>query len=202
MKQKIILIFLILLATSVVAFEQYVTPFETEQRLGVERVTHYDYRVIRSLGKIDTIVYLEPAETDLLGKGVGRGGYSPIYPRGTAMVRSVISYGYPTAQVTIKTKDIPPSFENNMVYEGWLVDEDTGYRLSLGTFMAKFGGVGLLVYNINHYFDPYDLVEVTAEPFYDPDPMPGPTVLIGPIFKSSYYIPPPKESKMVTSVFT
>jgi hypothetical protein len=201
MKPVMLVIIALLLSTSAFAAHWYKSPFEFERRIGVERVTHHDYRVQRSLGRIDTTVYLDPINADLLGKGVGRGGYNPIYPRGTATIRSTSLYGFPRAQAFIKVKDLRPSSETKMQYEAWLVDQDTDYRLSLGTFTTVFGGTGLLTYQIDNFFDAYDYVEITEEPFYDPDPSHGPTVLLGSIHKQNYYAPTPKQAKLVTSVF-
>ncbi len=195
MKAFITILLIALLSLSAVALHTYKSNFEFPKRYGVERVTHYDPRV--NFARIDTFVYLEPANADK-GKGVGRGGYAPIYPRGTADLRSSTWYGYPRAQAVIKTKDLPPSDEINGQYEAWLVDDDTGYRLSLGTFTTRFGGAGMLEYNIGNYFDPYDTIEVTLEPLFDEDITPGPVVLIGPIPAPRYFNPPPKSSKMVT----
>ena len=197
-KRAFIVITLVaLLSFSVVGaiMQEYKSNFEFPRRYGVERVTHYDPRV--NFAKIDTFVYLEPANADK-GKGVGRGGYSPIYPRGTVDMRSSTWYGYPRAEAVIKTKDLPASDEINGQFEAWLVDEETGRRLSMGVFTTRFGGTGLLQYRIDNYFDPYDTVEVTLEPLFDEDITPGPVVLIGPIPAPRYFNPPPASRTMIT----
>jgi len=200
MKRLIIAIILVaLLSLSAVALHSYKSSWEFPRKYGVSRVTNYDPRV--NFAKIDTTVYLEPAEADK-GKGVGRGGYSPIYPRGTAQIKSSSWYGYPRAQVFVKVKDLPPSYEAAAQFEAWLVDDDTGHRLSVGTFTTGFGGVGLVTLNIDTYLDPYDLVEVTIEPIYDTDIAPGPALLIGPIPAPEYFNPPPRSSKMISTGFT
>jgi hypothetical protein len=179
--------------------DDYRTPFSFEKRLGVQRVTHYDPRV--NFARIDAMVYLDPlgVEEQI---GAGRGGYAPFYPRGTAKIRSSTWYGFPRAQVNINTKDLEPSFEIDAQYEAWLVDAETGYRLSLGTFTTAFGGVGEIWYVANTYFDSYDWVEVTVEPYDDNDVSPGPIVLLGRIPPPTHFNPPPKSSKLVTDTYS
>ena len=68
------------------------------------------------------------------------------------------------------------------VFEAWLVDEDTGYKLSLGAFLTNSRGKGILKFNqkmVN--FDIYDKVVVTREPSIDVNPMPGDAVLLAEI---------------------
>ncbi len=196
----------LLLVLSVVALHnEFRSPFEWEyrrygvERVGVERVTHYDPRV--NFARIDSTVYLSPPGQQEY-TGVGRGGYAPFYARGTAVVRSSTWYGYPRAQVNVMTKDLEPSYDKLQQYEAWLVDSDTGYRLSLGTFTTGFGGIGELWYNSDTYFDPYEWFELTVEPFDDMDVSPGPVVLLGRIPPPSQFNPPPKQAKMVTETFT
>jgi hypothetical protein len=201
--KKFVIVLAVLLATlSVVAIHQdYRSPFSWEyrrygvERVGVERVTHYDPRV--NFARIDSVVYLSPPGVDDF-VGVGRGGYAPFYPRGTAKIRSSTWYGYPRAQVTVTTKDLEPSDRISAQYEAWLVDSDTGYRLSLGTFTTTFGGIGELWYKADTYFDPYEWFELTVEPYDDLDVSPGPVALLGRIPPPSQFNPPPKDSKMVT----
>lgn len=171
-------------------------------RGGPARITHYDPRVNwggpLEAGRLNTIAYLEPYEFDK-GKGVGRGGYDPIYPRGTVRISSSAYYGYPKGSVVINVKDIPATEDVNAAYEAWLVDEDTGYRLSLGTFIALKGGVGELKQMTSNYLNVYDTVEITAEPLNDLDPLPGPIVLIGTIPRSHiFFNPEPKQTMLVT----
>ena len=195
MKRLIVAILLAaMLSLSAVALHSYKSSFEFPRRYGVSRVTNFDPRVNEQ--SIETTVYMEPAEADK-GKGYGRGGYDPIYPRGTAIVRSVTYYGYPTAEVLVNVKDLRPSYETYGQYEAWLVDDDTGHRLSLGTFTTGFGGVGAVRFQINNYLDAYDVVEVTTEPLYDTDISPGPIVLVGSIPAPAAFNPPPKTSLMI-----
>ena len=56
---------------------------------------------------------------------------------------------------------------NGTVYEGWLVDDGSGYKLSLGEFSKN----GTLTYN-DQMVNPYTYTQfiVTEEPFEDADP--------------------------------
>ena len=56
---------------------------------------------------------------------------------------------------------------NGTVYEGWLVDDGSGYKLSLG----EFSNNRTLTYN-DQMVNPYTYTQfiVTEEPFEDPDP--------------------------------
>jgi anti-sigma-K factor RskA len=56
---------------------------------------------------------------------------------------------------------------NGTVYEGWLVDDGSGYKLSLGEFSKN----GTLTYN-DQMVNPYTYTQfiVTEEPIEDPDP--------------------------------
>jgi hypothetical protein len=198
MKKVIVVVALLaLLSLSVLAIGTYKTPLVSSKKYGqggVQRVTNYDPRV--NFQTIDTIVYLTPPGPEIY-PGVGRGGVAPMYPRGSGKLESITWYGYPRGRVQIKTKDIPASDRTNSMFEAWLVDVDTGYRLSLGTFVTGFGGVGEIDYHVDYYLDPYDFVEVTLEPFDDLDVGPGPVVLVGQIPQANYYNPDPKSAKMV-----
>lgn len=198
MKKELAMVLALVLATTAVLAaisDQYKTPFEFPRRYGVERVTHYDPRI--NIARIDTNVYLEPAEASKF-KGVGRGGYAPFYARGSAKIQSSTYYGFPKASVKIQVKDVEPE----QLYEAWLVDVDSGYRLSLGTFMTLYGGVGEHYWRADTYLDAYDTVEITAEPFLDEDPRPGATVLVGLIPEPRFYDPAVKQAKLLTSTFT
>ncbi len=203
---------------------EYKTQLTSTRQIGVERVTHYDPRV--NYARIDGFMYLYPSPDYRpgvlnydVGTGVGRGGYAPIYPRATAQLYSRTWYGYPSSSVIIKTKDLPATDTVNAQFEAWMVDEETGYRLSLGTFTTQHFGSGELLYNANTYFDGYDFLEITIEPLYDLDVNPGPVVVAGRIPRGpvvpnsiyggnhvqlpppSFYNPAPKQSKIVTEQF-
>jgi len=63
----------------------------------------------------------------------------------------------------------------NMVYEGWLVDKDANYKLSVGSFNGMWLSAGHKLVQ----FSPYDAVAVSLEPANDTDPMPATIVAMG-----------------------
>ena len=62
--------------------------------------------------------------------------------------------------------DVNAAPNEGNVLEGWLVDEGSGYKLSLGQF--RNGTLDLSQYMVNPYT--YNNFEVTEEPAEDPDP--------------------------------
>jgi hypothetical protein len=58
----------------------------------------------------------------------------------------------------------------NMVYEGWLVDTATGYKLSTGQFDAT-NGLFFSQTIVNPWI--YDVLVITEEPIEDTDPAPN-----------------------------
>jgi|GEM_PF-2505088 len=166
---------------------------------GVERVTSYDPRV--NFARIETTVYMEPlAKIDYTG--VGRGGEPPFYPRATGRVKSYLWAGFPRAQVNINTIDLPASDKVNGQYEVWLFDDDSSFQLSLGTFTTLGGGVGEFKYDTENYLDAYDKVVISLEPYDDDDVAPHTLILQGNIPEPVYFDPAPKQSKLITPVFT
>ena len=78
--------------------------------------------------------------------------------------------------VKIKVDDLPQP--PGMLFEGWLVDTDTDYKLSIGVFGTNNFDRGKLTFRqhlVN--FDVYDKVVITKEPIDDTDPRPGVAVL-------------------------
>ena len=74
-------------------------------------------------------------------------------------------------------------FENeNEVFEAWLVDEDTGYELSIGPFLTNSRGKGLLKFSERMVsFEAYEKVIVTREPSSDTNPLPSDAALMASI---------------------
>ena len=154
-------------------------------RSGPQRISNFDVRVQDyKVDYMSSLLPLEAVNQSFFTK------YRQFYPRGSARIESRRSRYYPRAVVKVSTKDVEPSYKRNSVYETWLYDEETGYRLSLGIFKAAMGGVGVLDYKSNNYLDQYDYVVITEEPYPDPDPLPGEIVLIGPIQKTREYVRP------------
>ncbi len=85
--------------------------------------------------------------------------------------------------ITIDTKNLPKLKKNSKgalieVYEAWLVDSDSGYKLSIGLFEIDKQSQGTLSFRTRAYFDEYDKVVITKEPFPDPDPSPSSIVVL------------------------
>lgn len=81
-------------------------------------------------------------------------------------------------EIRIATRNVPA---DGTVFEGWLVDRDTEFKLSLGTFVGHESHderALLLEFEANFVRftfagDPYDLLVVTLEPMHDVDPRPA-----------------------------
>jgi hypothetical protein len=86
--------------------------------------------------------------------------------------------GLQATDIEVKVSDLP--VQDGYVLEGWLVDMETGYKLSLGGFTTDRHGDGTLHFEqrmVN--FSLYDLVVITLEPAHDTDPNPGTPLLVG-----------------------
>ena len=60
---------------------------------------------------------------------------------------------------------------SGMVYEGWLVDVDTGYKLSLGQFNTQSDGLFFEQDIVNPWI--YNVLVITEEPVDDTNPAPN-----------------------------
>lgn len=79
---------------------------------------------------------------------------------------------------TVKAEDL--SSASDVVYEGWFVDMESGYKLSLGALRSGEDGDGRLHFRQDMVnFDLYDKLVITEEPEGDTDPNPAAPVLIG-----------------------
>ena len=78
-------------------------------------------------------------------------------------------------EVNVRLSKMPPM---DMVYEGWLVDNETNYKHSLGAFsgMRLSSSQRLLRFADSA---PYDAVAVSLEPAQDVNPMPAMVVALG-----------------------
>ena len=86
--------------------------------------------------------------------------------------------GRENVKIRIWMKDLDPM--PGYVYEGWLVDEDTDYKLSLGAFTTRSTGKGWYIFEqkmVN--IDLYDKVVITKEMIGDTNPNPDTPVLAG-----------------------
>lgn len=99
---------------------------------------------------------------------------------GSAHIKEMESMenGLQKVEIIVKVKNLPTS--EGKVFEGWLVDTDTGYKLSIGGFSTGNDGKAVLYFHqqlVN--FGLYDLVVVTEEPAGDTDPNPDMPILMG-----------------------
>jgi len=104
----------------------------------------------------------------------------------------------PYSSVSLRVKNLPELGEYE-VYEAWLVDEDTGYALSMGRVLPPMvGKVTTLNFDISNTIQFYDYIMVTKEKFPTFNRAPdGDVMLIGsipqvregqmPISAESYY---------------
>ena len=100
---------------------------------------------------------------------------------GRASVRMFMQEGLSTMELKVWTDNL--FMEAGRVYEVWLVDDDdSDYKLSVGTFQPTPGGKGLFEMT-QSMVNPaiYDKVVVTKEPMNDIDPAPKTMVLTGEI---------------------
>jgi len=137
------------------------------------KISNY-YASSRGYKIIDTTVYLEGNSL------VSRPGVTTL-PKGTARVISMHkrSIGLPHGTVFMRVKDLPPVGDDE-IYEGWLVDEDSGYSLSMGIFLpATIGRINSLTFDIDYQLNAFDYIMVAREQYPDTDPRPGVSVMTG-----------------------
>ena len=186
MNKFIALALAILLTLPIVFSEVYIKPSDIEFRQGgVSRLNQWFYDPRVQPTKMDMWMQLRPPSPPIFARG-----YPPYYPRGTAWIQSTRSAYKPIGAITIQTKDLRSSYNDNTYYEGWLYDVDTGYSLSLGKFQTVMGGVAEHKFRGSFYFNAYEYLLVTREPADDMDPRPSDDeVLIGTIRKPEYFEP-------------
>lgn len=82
---------------------------------------------------------------------------------------------YYNVEVNMRLNMLPSA---NMSYEGWLVDNDSNYKLSLGAFnlMRLNASLQLPHFRANM---PYDAIAVSLEPINDTNPMPATIIAMG-----------------------
>ena len=95
---------------------------------------------------------------------------------GTASIRMGETKNIANIDVKLRLNDM--EIEPGEIFEGWLVDEETGYKLSLGSFLPLNSGKALFSFK-QDIVNPsiYDMVVVTREPLNDINPNPGEGVL-------------------------
>jgi hypothetical protein len=161
-------------------FQLDTSAFQSQGR-NPQKTSIYDPGM-RGYSTIDKAVELYPLDATTISKD-----YITRIPRGTARILSLGGiYGAgqntegPESRVLIQLIDVPPAAENE-IYEAWLVDEESGYPLSLGLMQVGIGGTARLNFEITRLLENFDYMLITKEPFPDINPTPGETVLFGEI---------------------
>ncbi|MBI4148715.1 anti-sigma factor [Candidatus Woesearchaeota archaeon] len=144
----------------------------------------------RGYRMIDRIIELTPLETY---KRTNRAEAPPRVSVRVVSRQSDSVTELPKSTVMVYAVNLPP-LAPNRAYEVWLMDEDSGYELSLGFLRANLrsgvttarigltGGLGGLLASDGTYdLTLYETIGVTEEPFPDPDPRMGELVMIGSI---------------------
>ena len=151
----------------------------TNQGRNPGRISNFDPN-IRGFSRVDSVVDLLPFE----GPNLEIAGNSAL-AKGTARIISV-SDGYgsglnkasPSSQIYLQAINLPP-IDVDQIFEAWLVDEDTGYSLSLGKLTPGAKLTGQLMVELPRRVAGFDSVMVTLEDYPDVDPRPNEVVLMG-----------------------
>ncbi|MBS3148505.1 anti-sigma factor [Candidatus Woesearchaeota archaeon] len=153
----------------------------TNQGRNPGRISNFDPNM-RGFARLDRSVDLLPFEgpnTIIQGQAVYGKGTARIVSVGDAFGQGLNKAG-PRTQVFISVTDLPPIGEG-LLYEAWLVDEDSGYSLSLGSLVpsVKLTFSGFIEFQ--RKVEMFESVMVTVEQYPDFDPTPGEVVLWGDI---------------------
>jgi len=149
------------------------------------RISNY-YASARGYHIVNKYVELTSTDLSLVSRPQINGS-----PTGFARIISIKPYqlGIPQGTVFFRTKDLPPLVPE-YIYEAWLVDEDSGYSMSIGLFQpAGIGRVTTLEYTAVTPLWPFDAMMVTIEPFPDMNPLPNYVVLEGPLKEGTVGVP-------------
>lgn len=139
------------------------------------KISNY-YSSARGYKITNAYVELKPVGVELVSRPQINGT-----PQGHARIvsRKINEIELQSTDVELRTRDLPPLVPNYL-YEAWLVDEDTGYSMSIGLFQPEgIGRVTTLNYKSSLAVDPFDTLVVSIEPFPDTVPVPGQIILAG-----------------------
>lgn len=147
---------------------------------------------MRGFARLDRWVDLLPY--DPLG-GVVNG--EQVLQKGTMRIMSTgneygvgLNKAYPRSQIFLQVVNLPPAGEG-MVYEAWLVDDETEYPLSLGLIKSGAGLTSQLNWEIRRLVHMFDYVMITMESYPDVDPSPSEIVMLGRIEPARTDVVPP-----------
>ncbi len=95
---------------------------------------------------------------------------------GNAKISTQDKDGVDRVRIIANFKDMVD--EEGTVFEGWLVDTETGYKLSLGAFTPRTNGRASLRFSQNMVsIEIYDKIVITREAINDADPNPDTVIL-------------------------
>jgi len=81
---------------------------------------------------------------------------------------------------TISVRNLDYLSKYDEIYEAWLIDIDSGYKLSLGLFTVDSDGENRFSWSHPSYINEYDIIVITKEEYPDDNPWPnGEVVLVG-----------------------
>ena len=111
-------------------------------------------------------------------------GYLPNSIAGGVKVKSniqVSAISGPTYKVVVNLtlENLPKNeVDKSYVYQAWLIDSETGYRISIGSTIRKNNGTGNMGFTqYMSYPKIFDKLEVTQEKIFDLDPTPSRAVV-------------------------
>lgn len=147
---------------------------------------------MRGFDRMDKVVRLYPYTFVQRDYPVGDPSSINHLSKATARVQSLSNSFYsaykdrPQGIVMMKIRELPP-LSSEELYEAWIVDEDSGYPLSMGLFKTGIQGTASFDFEIRRPLMGFDTLVVTREPFPDYDPRPSnDIILVG-------FIEPPRE---------
>jgi len=137
------------------------------------RISNFDPN-IRGYSKRNVYIELAPLQTGLILQN-----NFPTTSRGVARLISEIpdNVGPPQGTVALQVRDLLP-ITNEEVYEAWLVDENTGYVLSIGLLRPATYGTTTLNFKTENFLHLYETIMVTKEPYPDNDKWPSDDVVL------------------------
>ncbi len=144
---------------------------------------------MQGFARQDAVVELMPANFQTLQKTYPTITKNSL-PQGTARVLSLsnnlrvgLTNHYPQGKVYMHVLNMPNLAEDE-IYEVWLVDEETGYPMTMGLMYTSLVGTAYHAFEIYFPLTDFDYVIVTREPAYDTNPWPGEIILKGNIEKA------------------
>lgn len=175
MKKRSLVVLLVFLVLTVIISAVFAT----------EGISYQSSRGVKTKDR-DQNIPLYPPEITTFSNPYSRFAYidASKYSKATdgfARVNTDASLSKQWSSVEIKVNNMP-KIKYNEIYEAWLIDVDSGYKLTLGMFTVDNGGDGKLLWSANLYLTEYDKIAITKESLPDRNPTPsGNVILVGDI---------------------